>query len=173
MKKKVNIALKTIMYIALSIIFVVILTFAYTSYKYDVPNIFGYKFLIIVSGSMEPTLNSGDVVVIKDTKNIKVNDIVSFKFNGSIITHRVKEIITDKSEIKIITKGDANNTIDDKEMLLNDIEGKYVFKISKIGNAILFLKTREGLITLMVVFGVLITFTVFKKKKNNNSKHNR
>ncbi len=167
--------LKTILYVIVAIILVIALTLIYKSYRYkgQVPDIFGYKFFIVVSGSMEPTINIGDVVVIKDTENIKVNDIISFKMNGSVITHRVQEITTDEHGIKLITKGDANNTIDGADLLLSDIEGKYIFKISKLGNVILFLRTPAGLIGLVAVFGLIIAFNAFRDKKKDNTEDDK
>ncbi len=174
-KKKIILKiLKTILYVILTIILIITLTLIYKGYKYKdkVPDIFGYKSFIVVSGSMEPTINIGDIVIVRESDDIKVNDIISFKLNGSIITHRVKEI---NANGKIITQGDANNTIDGEGLSLDDIEGKYAFKINKVGNIILFLRTQRGLITLIAIFGIIIAFSAFKdeKKENNEDDKNK
>lgn len=74
----------------------------------DYPNIFGYTFFEIVSGSMSPTIEKGDMIIVKIDTNYKVGDIVSFKDNDSIITHRIIE----KNDNYYVTQGDANNVAD-------------------------------------------------------------
>ena len=74
----------------------------------DYPNIFGYTFFEIVSGSMSPTIEKGDMIIVKIDNDYKVGDIVSFKEEDSIITHRIVE----KGDNYYVTKGDANNTVD-------------------------------------------------------------
>lgn len=74
----------------------------------DYPNLFGYTYFEIVSGSMSPTIEKGDMILVKLDTEYKVGDIVSFKDNDSIITHRIVE----KNDNYYVTKGDANNTLD-------------------------------------------------------------
>ena len=99
----------------------------------ELPTINGYAYLEVVSGSMEPNIRIGDIVII-DTKvnDYKVKDIVTFKdINGSFVTHRIMEI---KDE-EIITQGDANNTIDDsitKEQLVGRYVDWYIKKHSRM-----------------------------------------
>ncbi len=88
----------------------------------DYTNYFGYTFMNISSGSMEPTIKVKDYVIIKlNNKNYKKDDIVTFKSDNSIITHRIKTI----NKNTIITKGDANNT-EDPPIQKKDIIGKVV-----------------------------------------------
>ena len=69
--------------------------------KNDVIDFFGYSFLIVVSGSMEPSISINDIIVIKKQNNYLVNDIITYKSNNSLITHRIVNIEGDK----IYTKG--------------------------------------------------------------------
>ncbi len=92
----------------------------------DYPNIFGYTFFEIISGSMSPTIEKGDMILVKLDTNYKVGDIVSYKENDSIITHRIVE----KKGNSYITKGDANNTVDNP-INESQIIGKTVKTISK------------------------------------------
>ena len=69
------------------------------SYMYPdkIPSFFGYKPFIVLSGSMEPTINTGDLAISKeiDTSTLKVGDIISFKIKDNIVvTHRIVEITT-------------------------------------------------------------------------------
>ena len=96
---------------------------------------------------MEPTFNVGDLIVIDLKKrNYKENDIVTFRDeNASYVTHRIEKI-TDKG---MITKGDANSSIDEGYIKKHDIVGVYVTKISKMGYMI---KSIKNPVTLIFVF---------------------
>ena len=118
-----------------------------------IPDFFGYKNFIIVSGSMEPTIMKGDAIFIKEVKQeqIGVNDIISFRQGEIITTHRVIEIIEESGTKKYKTKGD-NNSIEDKEKVtFEEIEGKYQFKISKVGTIIEVLQNKITLIILIII----------------------
>lgn len=92
----------------------------------------------IISNSMEPNLNIYDLVIdVKVDKNtdIKKGDIISFVTinNGQTITHRVVDIIDDNGTLLYKTKGDNNDKEDDIIITKENIKGKYLFKIPKIG----------------------------------------
>lgn len=72
-------------------------------------NYFGYRILEVASGSMQPTLDLNDVLLVKvNEKDLKQDDIIAYKTEESIITHRIVMINNDD----LIVKGDANNTVD-------------------------------------------------------------
>lgn len=131
--------------------------------KKDLATINGYATLEVVSGSMEPTIKIGDMIVI-DTKvkEYKENDIITFyDENNSFVTHRIIEIDNEK----IITQGDANNTKDSP--ITNDkVVGKYVKKINGLGFVLKALKNPVALIMIMVV-GVLACIFVSTDKEGN------
>lgn len=114
--------------------------------KKDLVTVFGYAMLEVISGSMEPTIKVGDLIIINTKeKNYKTNDIITFyDEENSFVTHR---IISNKKN-KVKTKGDANNT-DDGEILKNKIVGKYICKINGLGKTIAFLKKP---LTIIIVF---------------------
>ena len=127
------------------------------------PDFFGYKNFVIVSGSMEPTINIGDAIFIKEVpkEEIKENDIISFDEDGLIVTHRVISIIEENGLTKYKTKGDNNNA-PDKEMTTYDkIEGKFQFKINKFGIVTEVLKNRFTLIALILI---IILMSLNKKR---------
>jgi len=127
------------------------------------PTINGYAYLEVISGSMEPKISKGDIVII-DTKvsDYRVNDIVTFRdINDSFVTHRIIEI--NKNEI--ITKGDANNTIDDP-INKDDIVGRYVYQINGIGALIKSLRSPFVLVMILVV-GILLCVFVSTDSKGN------
>ena len=117
----------------------------------ETPNFFGIKTFVVVSGSMEPNLNIGDIVVVKkcNENEIDKNDIISYRYGESIITHRIVEIIETENGREYITKGDNNNVNDNINLKYEDIEGKYVGKIKYIGKMIMFLKSKEIMILIV------------------------
>ena len=129
----------------------------------DLPTINGYAVLEVISGSMEPKISKGDIVII-DTKvnNYKAKDIVTFKdTNGSYVTHRILEINKDK----VITKGDANNTIDD-EINIDSITGKYICKLSGLGALIKSIRSPFALVMILII-GILLCVLVSTDSKGN------
>lgn len=84
-------------------------------------NIFGYTFFEVATGSMEPTIDVGDVIIVKITNDVNENDIIVCSKDNAFITHRLISI----EEDSFITKGDANNT-EDKPMDKRDLIGKVV-----------------------------------------------
>ena len=95
------------------------------------PNLFGYGIYTVISGSMIPTLDIGDVIIVKKVDSeseLKKGDIVTFvgrgKLEGKIVTHR---IISDGVEDgKLTTCGDANYGLADDPIDYSDVIGKYV-----------------------------------------------
>ena len=95
------------------------------------PNLFGFGIYTVISGSMVPTLEVGDVIIIKKVDNesdLKKGDIITFigrgDFAGKIVTHRI--ISEGVEDGKITTCGDANYGIADKPIEYEDVLGKYV-----------------------------------------------
>ncbi|NLE24877.1 MAG: signal peptidase I [Clostridiaceae bacterium] len=103
--------------------------------KGEVPNILGFNFFVVESGSMEPTINIGAVIVCRKPKEpgkLKVNDIITFKnLAGYIVTHRIIEVITDNNGTTAYrTKGDNPRNSVDPELLTPDrILSVFVVKI--------------------------------------------
>ena len=89
----------------------------------ETPSILGYKNYIIVSGSMEPTIMTGDSIFVKEVpqNEIKINDIISFQDGNIITTHRIIKIEEENGIKKYTTKGD-NNNIEDKEKIMGILE---------------------------------------------------
>ena len=97
----------------------------------DLATINGYGILEVVSGSMEPTINIGDLIVINTkAKDFEKNDIITFyDVNGSFVTHRLVKIKDDK----MITKGDNNNVEDEGEVTISDVVGIVEYIVPVIG----------------------------------------
>lgn len=166
-----------IMVILCSILFIsgVILINSYIKPD-EIPSFFGWKPFIVLSGSMETQIMTGDVVVVKkiDTKELKENDIVAFKDTDNIvITHRIIEIIKDENEnTEYKTKGDNNNDEDNGYVKPEQIEGIYKFRIGKLGNLALFVQTPVGMIICISIPLLMLLLLQWKESLNNNKMKN-
>lgn len=133
-------------------------------------SIMGNKFFTVMTGSMQPTIMVGDLVIVKEVpkEQIKDGDIITFKSENSenITTHRVKEVLNDGITIKYVTQGDANNTTDPNPINSNMLIGKVVKCVPKIGSLMLFMKNNLTKIVVGVFVVVLISFIgkITKKK---------
>lgn len=87
-----------------------------------IPSFFGHKPLVVISGSMEPTLKVGGILYYheQDINDFKHDDILVYKTTKHIISHR----IVNQTETGFITKGDANNSIDETEINNSQVLGK-------------------------------------------------
>ena len=90
-------------------------------------NIFGYSVLSTETGSMTPTIKKGDIVIIKIGDEIKEDDIITYKEENVLITHRIVDIDGDT----IIAKGDYNNTYDEP-IKKDEVIGKAVYIIKNV-----------------------------------------
>jgi len=102
--------------------------------------------LVIMTGSMEPTLNPGDVVILKKAGAVSVGDVVSYHYKGMVITHRVVNITPQGN---LITKGDANDAPDPYPVSPSSLVGKVWARIPMIGWLVI-LANWNGLVRMLV-----------------------
>ncbi|MBP3596270.1 MAG: signal peptidase I [Clostridia bacterium] len=141
----------------------------------ETPSVAGIKSFVIISGSMEPELKIGDVVIIKkcNQEDLKVGDIISYRSGQSIITHRIHDIIKKGNSIKYETKGDNNNISDRSFVKFEDIEGKLIQKISNVGNIILLLKNKVVIIAILIMFYIMYLHNINVEEKRILRKEKR
>ncbi|MBR3613879.1 MAG: signal peptidase I [Clostridia bacterium] len=135
----------------------------------EVPSFFGWKPFIVLSGSMETEIYSGDIAVVREVpaSEIKKDDVIAFKDGDVVVTHRIVEVVEENGETKYKTKGDNNNIEDRGFVLPEQIEGLYQFKISRLGNVALFIQTPIGIVScLSVPIGLLIILQSIETKRN-------
>lgn len=89
---------------------------------------FGYRAVQILSGSMEETLKTGSVVIVKQTKDVRENDIIFFVAEDeTLVIHRY--VNTDEAG-NLITKGDANPKEDLEPLTPERLHGKVILKMN-------------------------------------------
>ena len=138
--KSEMIFLKRILNICILIIFTTIV-FAVASLiiqkfviKEEIPNVFGYKILQVMSGSMSGEFETGDTILIKEIKNesdLKIGDIITYRIEkNTMVTHRIVNITKIGEKLNYTLKGDANNTEDSEKVTFSNIEGIYIRKLN-------------------------------------------
>lgn len=130
--------------------------------KKDYVNYFGYTYFNTISGSMEDTINIDDYVIVKITKNVGENDIVTFKDDNMIITHRIVRV----EGKKIVTKGDANNA-EDKPICKKQIIGKVTY-ISRSTGKFIKVITEPSVFVSFFVTILLFNFAFSDSKKERS-----
>ena len=104
-----------------------------------VMGVFKYQPIAVLSGSMSPTFNRGDAVVIEklntqEKDKLEKNDIIQFVSGTKYVIHRINDITNDEYGNKVfITKGDHNNAIDFDKVHLENVKGKVAAIIPFIG----------------------------------------
>ncbi len=125
----------------------------------------------IISPSMKPNINVLDVVFVKktDESDLNVNDVITFYstnsyFGNTPITHRIVEVLDVPDVGKMYrVKGDANEKADDEKVYPNNVLGKVVFKIPKLGKLQFFLASKTGwLIAILIPAFIIISYDIIK-----------
>lgn len=118
-------------------------------------NIFGYSLFQVKTGSMSGTLEIGDIIVVKLTKEVSKNDVITYEKDQMLITHRIIE----KQGDSITTKGDANN-VADEPIVTSEVIGKVVYTFKNIEIWKRVFKTPEVytlIIITLLLFGITIS----------------
>lgn len=126
----------------------------------------GYRVYTVTSGSMEPEIPTGSLIVTKRLGEYRPGDIVTFQLPSNyrtIVTHRIIEetILYDQTAFR--TQGDANSTSDREVVPSKNILGKHIFAVPYIGFIIEFARTPLGVMLLIVVPGTII---LWEESKN-------
>ena len=134
-----------------------------------------YNAYVVLTGSMLPDIQVYDVVLTKKTeaKDLKEGDIITFassdaRFLNTIITHRIikKYYDSEKKQYTFQTKGDNNNVADSALVQANNIYGKVILKIPKLGYLQEFLATKSGwILVILLPCLAVISYDVVKLAK--------
>lgn len=116
----------------------------------ETAGILGYNYKTVLTGSMEPAIPVGSIVITKEQSSYEMEDIISFQEEGAIITHRIISIDRER----YITKGDANNVADTEEVQQKQILGKVILTIPLLGYLVMWLMSPVGIISLFIIIGI-------------------
>lgn len=127
----------------------------------------GLRSFLVQSGSMEPAIMTGDIIIIHHQDSYLKNDVITFHSpDGRVVTHRIAEITQDNDKPHFLTKGDANRSQDEDYITQSQIIGKVSLVIPKLGYLVVFGKSLPGLIILAIIPAALFILDELLKVKN-------
>jgi signal peptidase I len=140
------------------------------------PSASGHRSLTVLTGSMEPTLETGSVVIdemIAPTE-ARVGDIVTFSdpaHPDRTITHRLRSAWVEGDTAHMVTKGDANDTPERWDVEVDGQIGRVMFHVPKLGHVRAFVGTRQAYIILLLVLvalGAWVLVDVWRGPQRND-----
>jgi signal peptidase len=162
-EKSINLLLNALIFIFAIILLISIYTGVQTKVLgNDYTDFFGYSLFEVQTGSMADTIDAGDWIIVKLTRDVKLNDVVTYKLDGEYVTHRVIEVYNGT----YVTKGDANNA-KDEPIDQSQVVGKVVKTLANFGII------RKTLFNPSVLIALIVTLFLFDyafKKNKNESK---
>jgi signal peptidase len=125
------------------------------------PFFFGIKSLTVLSGSMEPTIHVGDIVVVRQiaAANARVGDVVTFRDPSDpdkLVTHRVRTIAISDGAVAFETKGDANTGVDRWKVASDGTIGIVLYRVPKLGYVLFYVHGTMGRLLLVVLPALLL-----------------
>lgn len=161
-KKKISfsgvvaLAVKIVLGALVALLVFVAANLAYDKYvkKSAIPSVFGKSVLVIATPSMSGSIDAGDAIIIEKSNSYKKGDVVTYfpAAEATSVTHRIVRIEGDK----YYTKGDANENEDPDPVFKNQIAGKVVGRIPKLGIIIEWLRTWQGIAFLVAIGAVIV-----------------
>jgi len=128
----------------------------------SLPMPFGYGAAVVLSGSMEPSIRVDDMIIVAETEDYAVDDIVVYQSGGMLVVHRVIALQPDT----VLTQGDANNAPDvpvRREM----IRGKVIACMPGVGGTVRLLKSPAASVAIVAAALALSELTFRKEKKKD------
>lgn len=168
LKKIMEVVLNILIVLVVIIVLIVGYSFIQTKVmQKDYVNFGGYTAFEVATGSMSGSIEIGDVIIVKlNEEKIKRDDIIVFKQDGYIVTHRVIEVQEDGKTL--VTKGDANNA-QDEPISKDDVIGKVIKILPNIGIWKKVVQTPKVIISVVItiiLFGLAFSIQVVDDKKD-------
>lgn len=158
-------------------LFAFVLFFAVQTLKHpeNPPSIMGYQPYTVLSNSMKPTFETGDLVIVKKlpVEKIAADDVITFRETGNrLITHRVVEVVNQEGKRAFVTKGDNNNVKDQQVVASQALVGKQVFRIVNGGYVAKFASSPIGMLLLVILplIGYIVLEIYERSRKSYHSK---
>lgn len=126
----------------------------------------GFKLLVVKTGSMEPAIKTGSMVIDKSAGDYAVGDIITFKHRDNpaeTTTHRIADKKCQGSSCTFTTKGDANDGADSEKITQDRIVGKVEVSVPYFGYVVNLARTLPGLIIVIIIPATIIIYEEIKK----------
>ncbi len=171
MKKVLKIIVDVLAWVVLILAFLVTLM-VFASEKNDgIASVLGFMPMSVQSDSMSPTFKKGDLIIVKDIKDLydlKEGDVITYytiiEGHRELNTHRIVEVVDHEGSKGFITRGDNNITDDENLVESDDLIGQWTgAKIKSIGKFFDFLKTQKGFfICVLIPIALFFIFELYK-----------
>ncbi|UVE96629.1 signal peptidase I [Dietzia sp. B32] len=131
-----------------------------------VPRATGAQAYTVLTGSMEPEISPGALVVVRPTPahELRTDDVITFQpysGNPAVVTHRITGIFYDGvGRMRLYTQGDANNTPDDWALLPEQVRGVMWYSVPQLGRLNVLLTGESRAVAITIVAGGLIVYAV-------------
>jgi signal peptidase len=128
----------------------------------------GGKALIVRSGSMEPAIGVGDLVVTETVEptDVAVGEVVTFSDptrSGDLVTHRVQKVELQGSRVAFVTRGDANGGVERWTIDRDGTMGRLLFGIPQLGYVVSWAAEPMTRFALLVAGGLLLAFAGIRR----------
>lgn len=125
-----------------------------------IPTALGGTSMTVLTGSMEPTINPGDLIAIRAATgdNVHVGSIVTFQpksGDSTLVTHRIVGVTTNSKGKEWVTQGD-NNSAKDKPIVSEQIKGVYMYRLPYVGNLLKMNHGQSGATVKYVAGGLIL-----------------
>lgn len=176
--KAFNLVGKTVSILIIILIAVMLFSIIKSKVNKQDTTFLGYRFYVVLSESMKPTFDMGSVVAVKQISpsELAKGDIITFRDvyqTDKTTTHRIVEVKSNNG-ISFVTKGDANSVNDQSTVSVKDVVGKVAFHIPYIGRLLNFVRTKTGLLLLIIIPSTFVgvyesakLFSYLRKKQDN------
>lgn len=172
MLRSISKLLSNLVTVLLFVVFLVLLFFVIASKASGgEPEFFGYQLKTVLSGSMEPGIQTGSIIAVKpggDMTRFTEGDVITYMAEEDrLITHRITEVVHSGENVMYRTKGDNNNA-EDRELVLSDnVVAEYVgVTVPYVGYFIDFARSQAGSALLLILPGILLVgyagFTIWQ-----------
>jgi signal peptidase I len=132
-----------------------------------VPAAFGLHPMTVLTGSMRPTIQPGDMVVDEpiSPSQIRVGDIVTFRepHGTRTITHRVRQVSISEGQARVTTRGDANDTVEKWQLRTSGSVGRVLYTVPKIGFPVTWSHSRNGRLALVSIPALVLAIWALLK----------
>lgn len=144
----------------------------------ELPGVLGIKPAVVLSGSMDPTIEAGDLIFVSgcDPEQLREGDVVCYLSSGKAITHRIVSVTEgEDGRVRYVTQGDANNTEDRLAVTADQVQGVWSgARVPGLGNAILFMQTPGGMILFIVCpLALFFAWDVWRRRRLDKAEEAR
>lgn len=174
-KKNTKVIKRILDVIIIILLYNIILVLISCMNKIDDISLLGYKAYIITTDSMTPSINAGDVIIVKKVQEekLQVGDVITFQKQDKVITHRITNIEEQDGKKVYTTKGDNNNLEDNETIEYANIEGKNVLTIPKLGYIIHILENQIVFLLIVLILLILLFLKIEKDEKMENRREKK